>query len=322
VELRENSIVELFEDVKFIICSCEEVGGALRSRVDLFINKCFFDRCKAKGHTISRGGAIFCDGDCNSLNILFCLFAGCTSEGGIGGGAITFQGSGTLHIGSTTFLSCICDGGDGGALWINRANVILNNCSLFNCESVSGNGGGIAQVDGSSESEMVLQLINCIFIGNKGKDRGGAVDVRNISVICTNCFFAYNSVTFFGSGISIDLQYSSTSAIFNNCAFVRNIVKGCANRNGGAIYIAPVIEGKFTVIKNIFYENDFIDRGCGYSMLLFFLCLMCYIDTSDIRVNPTCVVSVSESYSINYNGTRKVELNFYYIYLSLVVFTV
>jgi hypothetical protein len=301
------------------------LGGAFRIYVNSSIYNCFFDRCTVVGHGNNEGGAIHVQA--TDMNISFCTFVSCTSDGW-GGGAISFSapGSTTLRIEDSVFLTCYSlessgnTGRVGGAIRIYNTGGYLKNCSFLNCISKN-NGGGIAQVTGANLANQLLWLVDCIFAYNGANDRGGAVNIQHVAIKFSNCIFFHNSATYYGGAVAVDLTYSCT---FESNVFARNFVIGCATRNGGGgVYIAPTVStATLNFTNTIFYQNEYWDMPCGYSMFFFFYFyfffiylfiyfyfFLFFLDVTDVRVNPTCSVLVSGSYSTSYSS-RKV----YFLY--------
>jgi hypothetical protein len=82
----------------------------------------------------------------------------------------------------------------------------------------SGHGGAICSIQASDS-----RMIGCRFLGNAGRNEGGAIFDAGRSLTMTNCVFSGNLASMDGGAAALD---QSLAATFTNCTFSRNVAEG------------------------------------------------------------------------------------------------
>lgn len=186
-------------------------------------------------------------------------------------GHITFEtpGTTTAITGTGTFKYCTVEYGytngtfpnpnsAGGAIQINAAGVLVENCHFNNNYATFGG----AVVVNEAQNTIIR---NCYFISNSALECAGALLLHfNSSGTTENCIFENNSCqgstqTFYGGGAIWSRQ--NTSKIVN-CTFVKNI----SPRAGDALYCYSSPGTK--ILNSIFWgSNDqFATNNSGYTV--------------------------------------------------------
>jgi hypothetical protein len=110
---------------------------------------------------------------------------------------------------------------------------------------------------------MQYWFVDCFFAFNSANDRGGAVEMRDMPLKCTNTIFLHNTIVNFGAAIACNLRYT---AVYDFCVFAKNRMTGCATSGGGSIYTAlNLTTSRLNISNTLFYDN-LIVFGCSYSM--------------------------------------------------------
>ena len=205
------------------------------------------------------------------INIINCTFV--DNSAIEDGGAIYFDGTGTLTIKDSKFERCIVDITDeaskkhnGGATNLHNGILTVDN-SIFK-DNVAGFGyGGAVYVEGKCKG-----ITNSIFENNTARSRfGGAVHIEGDSgngLVVDNCSFTNNT------GFAIDkksvcggaISYEGSGlVVLTNSNFTNNVLMGLPNSNkdkyqasrtlydsnGGAVYVATDMQiGNCRFIKN------------------------------------------------------------------------
>ncbi len=150
----------------------------------------------------------------------------------------------SLNITEGTNRNQSGDWGVGGGIYIDHANVTLNNCAITN--SVAGEGGGIYNDSGT------LTINHCILDNNTAYTGGaGGIENNKGTVTLSNSVVSNNHAIINGGGI-YTLQGSFT---VTNTTFASNK----AEINGGGIF-----DNQSTLlVKNSTFSNNIVKDGDG-----------------------------------------------------------
>ncbi len=164
---------------------------------------------------------------------------------------------------------------NGGAIYWDGANGIINNTEISN--STSFNGGAIYS-NGAN-----LNIINATFTNNNAEKDGGAIYFNNHYINIINSTFTHNHATYYGGTIyTISINSNITNSTFTN-----NTAGIC----GGALHLFDFTNGQVT--GNTFVENG-ADTGGA-------ICLAG--DASNINITQNIIVNNTDWYENTGIGT-------------------
>lgn len=169
---------------------------------------------------------------------------------------------------------------NGGALYVKRANLTLENCTLTgkaydggglageNCININMNGCIFdANVVTHNHAALVLggfqiqQIRNSVFKNNDALAVGGcsAVDVSSGSGIFSGCIFEGNVSKTGRGGSALSIRSKDGSHTVSDCSFLKNINNG----TDGGVGVTKQ-EGGSLVLENCTFYDNFGGRGSYY----------------------------------------------------------
>ena len=182
------------------------------------------------------GGAIWTIG--TSPTIKNCVFE---LNSATHGGAYFGQLAGSPHFLNCSFIENSA-GGFGGAIYFQYSNIVLSLIECIFIENVAARGGAIA-----TGGNCQLFLTNCTFVKNSASIDGSAIRVKENSDICniSNCILAYNNQ---GKAVS--------------CEYPDNVTITCSNvySNAGGDWVS-CIAGKEFLYGNLSRDPKFCDTA-------------------------------------------------------------
>ena len=202
--------------------------------------------------TITSGTGIVFDQDIIYSNV-----------GSGGQGAIFIDGATTSVTIKNSTIPCnrVASALYGGAMKINNATVLIENCSLSN-NVISGLSGGALLVQGSSANVTITKST----FDDNGAEAGGAIAHAGGTLVITNSCFNNNNTSGGSSllgGGAILINPSTTSNVsISNCTFTNNSTS-LASSDGGAITITNSSSITSTVVVSTcsFTTNSSADKG-------------------------------------------------------------
>eukprot|EP01117_Protostelium_nocturnum_P011237 TRINITY_DN407_c1_g2_i1.p1 TRINITY_DN407_c1_g2~~TRINITY_DN407_c1_g2_i1.p1 ORF type:complete len:1520 (+),score=556.57 TRINITY_DN407_c1_g2_i1:40-4599(+) len=141
--------------------------------------------------------------------------------------------------------------------WILRGINVKASDSTFR-GNVGSSAGVFLNNDIAGYSNGFINVTNCIFDSNIGRQDGGAINTRSGSVVATNCTFINNSAIGDGGAIY------AWRALVSNCIFSSNkaIGKGGAifvENDGASVAVFAIIS--LNIISTSFYNNSASQAG-------------------------------------------------------------
>jgi hypothetical protein len=210
--------------------------------------------------TSEGGAAIFEDG--GSLTVIGCTFTHnqCASSGqDVSGGAINGQGVGTLIVENSVFSDN--SGSNGGAVGTQDEEVTIVNTTFSDNEATGsggnpGNGGdgGALSYDGANVS---LTFCGDQFLGNHAAAQGGAI----FRVAYNDELTKVDRSTFDGN--SADAMVGLAGAVYleyTDIEMTGTTISGNSSHYGGGIWIGHAAIGNLT---NVTIANNVADQGGG-----------------------------------------------------------
>ncbi|GAB4549971.1 MAG: hypothetical protein Tsb0013_11530 [Phycisphaerales bacterium] len=146
-----------------------------------------FLRCTFRNNNGAQGGALAL-GTCHRIDIIDCLFE--NNHAIVDGGGLKIENSADVRIVGTTFLRNTSVGGggldlDGSATRIDRCRFLGN--------SITNTGGiGGAVLTDNSTGTNTMTVTNTVFVGNTTNNDGGAIALRDTTVLFENCTVTAN----------------------------------------------------------------------------------------------------------------------------------
>lgn len=218
------------------------------------IINCIFDSNWIKGELESYGGAlqIGMDDPQNYGLVDGCIFR---NNRVIVPGGNSHGGAGCVRNG-VTYTNCQFinnSAGQGGGVTFHASGSIAN-CTFIN-NTAEQFGGAISS--GYSYDTMILNIIDCIFDGNRAPD-GGAVQAIGLNVNLYDSLFNDNHATNCGGAVNIVAENVNVdnSKFYNNTADI----------DGGAIYVNGVntqVSRSLFSSNHAFPDDDRLDDGLG-----------------------------------------------------------
>ncbi|HKO82575.1 MAG TPA: right-handed parallel beta-helix repeat-containing protein, partial [Chitinophagaceae bacterium] len=191
-----------------------EGGPGAGLQVDKQSRPAFFS-CKFINNRADQGGAFAILGLSNSF-FKNCTFTGCLnperSDGvGIGGAGMILDASASFD--SCSFVKNFSNVA-GGALYMQKAVVVLNNCSFYgnSISSTYGTGGNDIYQD-----SVTAGYYGCLFSDSTAINKGGSQYNMNCSPVFERCEFRNGRVTHGGVAYNI-----TASPVYKNCVFYKN----------------------------------------------------------------------------------------------------
>ncbi|MFN2351197.1 MAG: right-handed parallel beta-helix repeat-containing protein, partial [Kiritimatiellia bacterium] len=118
---------------------------------------------------------------------------------------------------------------------------IFQNCIVTNCvteqQTSSNAGGGGIRIYGSSSTDFLAVLRDCLIIDNVTGGRNG------------------------GGGVYLD----STKVLIEDCRFLNNILTYPHTYSGGGIYATSVVEG--SIVRNSLFAGNVSGNGAGLAVV-------------------------------------------------------
>ncbi|WP_427831783.1 Ig-like domain repeat protein [Methanobrevibacter intestini] len=148
------------------------------------------------------------------------------------------------EIYNLTFVNGFLDDSKGGAIYIDKGNVLVDNCIFKDC--VANCGGAISCEAGAAGS---LSVTNSIFQNNKlidGVDNFGSAVYSNSKLIIENSTFTNNDAGEYYGAVCV-----VSDALIANSTFMKN-----SAGQGGAIYIDAYNTATVNVENNNFTSNN------------------------------------------------------------------
>ena len=238
-------------NIKFVNSQGGGPGSAVNIQAsDCTINNCAFNNCQSP-----NGGAIGSSASASNVKITNCNFTNNVAKWSGSGGAVYLAGSGneingcnfdgntagkygavfsagTIEVKNSNFTNNNAGNDNGGALYIQGANSVVDNCNFIGNEVTAGHlYGGAVALYGSASS-----ISSSNFERNKAGS-GGAVLIQASNIDIDNCNFTSNSATSSGGAIYIANNFHNASMSY--CNFEDN-----AAASGKAIFAAGSSSGK------------------------------------------------------------------------------
>lgn len=283
----------LVKNAHFDSNTSEDCGGSIavigkKNISDVVIDKTKFvsNRCQ------NRGGAIVAKKN-SKLTIKDSRFDGNTSmRDSAGAIAIDGKGSDTYSVAELTKVTfvenrCHIDGGAINANLLSR--IICNDCRFEGNYTENNSGGAIVIVGNSGELFSEGEFHNTVFIRNRCKQDGGAVNANLYTkTLFESCRFKNNSCDDSGGAVEIVGEEGDnfSEALFKEVMFLNNRCRitggavnavdytrihfeGCqfennrADEDAGAVYVRGADGGKYSEIT--FRKTQFVENRSKFS---------------------------------------------------------
>ena len=197
-------------------------------------------------------------------------------EGGVIAGGASGNGAGGVHVSNNatfnmfggTIYKCITDEDGGGIYLKSNSKLNMKDCRIYFCQTIDSfdecHGGGIY----AEKVSCTINLENVTFQDCYSEDDGGALYINdydgNAKVDCTvkNCLFIGNKCENFGGAVYIFGYNTESTYKFIDCTFRNN---KCYD-NGGGLYInGGGIKGQNPILIEgcIINSNNASDYGSG-----------------------------------------------------------
>lgn len=212
-------------------------------------SNCIFDNLAAV-----NGAAIFANANSN-LTIVNNTFTNLLLSGTPGrGGSVFVNPNCVANIYNSTFDNC--KGANIGSAILSKSNAYIENCNFTNNDAYSG--GAIA--DGETRS-ITLTIANSSFVNNKASGttgKGGALYLTASKLNLINCDFINDYAR--GRGGAVFLGYADNTLYAENCLFESCYSNGNAVSAGTASGGAITLWGSASIINSVFNNN----KAAGY----------------------------------------------------------
>lgn len=225
-------------------------GGGAYATGNATVTNCDFIANQAGTGTSSQGGGGFCTWSSSATTLVTrCRFR--RNDSKEQGGAITLRAGGTIE--ACVFLANTATN-EGGAVYLDHTNCIIQNCELSQNVSLAGGGA----IYGRS------LVADCRVVSNRAANGGGLYGLNTMriertlvqsnlanngggvygsgAVIARNALVADNTATTRGGGV-----YLSSGALLENCTVAANSATSAAGFYGSATAI--------TVLNSIVHAN-------------------------------------------------------------------
>ena len=224
-------------------------GGAVHSKGLITVENSEF----GNNYALNRGGAIYADGEIRVSGSSFYY----NSVANAHGGAI-FASIINSTVSNSAFSQNTAGDGSGGGIYINnKCDPTFVSCQFTGNRADDGSGGGI-YMDANLES--LLTLSNCTFADNEATGSGGAVFLKDMTLvdnyhtlIMDNCNFTNNKAGKHGGAVYTSVINSTVS----NSVFRFNTA---SSGKGGALYINNKCDPKFSSCS---FEHNSAGGGSG-----------------------------------------------------------
>ena len=225
-------------------------GGGAYATGSATVTNCDFIANQAGTGTSSEGGGAFCTWATNAATLIRnCRYVDNDSK--LQGGAVTLRRGGTIldYIFSANTAT-----NEGGAVYLDDTNCLLQRCELRN-NSAAGGGGAIygrslvadclvvsnqASSGGGLYGMSTMQIERTVVQSNLANNGGGLYGAG--TVIARNCLFTGNTATNRGGGF-----YLASKGLLENCTVAANTATSAAGFYGSATAI--------TVLNSIVHAN-------------------------------------------------------------------
>lgn len=213
----------------------------------------------ADGYTTGSGAGISVLG--GTLTVADCIFSGNQSagSGGIGGGAIYNNISGTAEISGSTFTNNSAY--FGGAIYNNSNSNLTVTDSTFTTNSTTSCGGAVYNL-GTAE------ISRSTFSGNNSASSGGGIctisqlDTNPASTTITNSTFSGNTATTSGGGI---VTSASASDYIATTTLISSTLSGNSAGSGGGVdnELYGILNLQNTIVANSTSGGDCVNSATG-----------------------------------------------------------
>jgi parallel beta-helix repeat protein len=271
------------------------VGGGIRNygNSNPTVTDCTFTGNRAT--TSYGGGAILCSASDGIVMIRNCIFrsnAATESSGWTGwGGALLLRNSSRATVESCTFVGNSAEQGGGavsntqnssltlldccfvnnvahwaGALWLGHSPGEVTNCTFVGNDAalmsslipLPGYGGAIL----SDWSESVVNMTNCLLVGNTALYAAGVELDDGSSMTLINCTIAHNKAEFEGGGVFNGI-YGGQCGVKNSILW-GNAPDQISTRPGGVTTVEySCIQGGYVGAGNIQTDPNFVGGPSG-----------------------------------------------------------
>jgi predicted outer membrane repeat protein len=169
------------------------------------------------------------------------LRKGVATEVLLGGGALYVRG--TLHMSACSVMKNRSAADDAGAIEFDDLHAGPSTFTdvLFVSNKAKDDGGAL-DVDGGA-----VDLRGCTFAKNKAGDEGGGLESSNASISLINCTLSANRATFDGGGVNVEQGGDVT---LTHCTLVKNNAV-----EGAGLSIQDGLEGTDGTVRNCLFSN-------------------------------------------------------------------
>ncbi|MBE6506259.1 MAG: hypothetical protein E7Z73_11125, partial [Methanobrevibacter millerae] len=224
-----------FTDSIFALTNATNYGGALYIAGDnVLINNSIFDKC---GANIYHGGAIYAAGSNTTISKSTFTMNRVNVTSEARGGSIDVQGNDTKIIDS---IFDKCTAYEGGVVYVNGTNVVLDNLSCI--YSLATNGGAF-YINGNNAS-----ILNTEVSYNNASDYGGAIYVAGDFATIYNSSFT-RCIAYLHDGGAIYAEGLNTT--ISKSSFAMNLVNITNEGRGGSINV----QGNGTKILDCIFDR-------------------------------------------------------------------
>lgn len=155
-----------------------------------------------------------------------------------GGAIAVMQGISTLTLTDVLISKCTAVG-DGGGVWLQGGQVTALRTTWQSCRSTKGKGGALAIEKGPTSGSGIGTLTNVTMSGNTAKLDGGAIWLRDNSVLtCTNATLADNACKL-TAGLALD---ESGNTVLMRNTLLDNKGKRNVTENSGLISLGGNVD--------------------------------------------------------------------------------
>ncbi|GMH38954.1 hypothetical protein BSKO_06852 [Bryopsis sp. KO-2023] len=230
----------------------------------------------------------------------------------LSGGAMHIQDVRIMTLEDSTFLNG--EALTGGALTIINTGIIVNNGIFVGNAARLGGAVSFTQVGSLrffANPTLVASFQEVQFVENVAMEGSGAIDLREMSLICNSCLFDSNSAGIggneIGSGGAIRALPASNLTLLNS-----SVINCRASQSGGGIYLEDAIfRGENLTIGN----NTAIENGGGFAIrfagnrLIPWRCTSCSIQGNRAKNGGGLHVSAGKTTQPNCQALRNTFLS-------------
>ncbi|WP_297979359.1 DUF3344 domain-containing protein, partial [uncultured Methanobrevibacter sp.] len=211
-------------------------------------------------HGKGVGGTTYVDSDSKGAKFLNCIFR--DNNHTSNGGSLYTQGE-NLIVEKCSFINNTGTGSNGGgSIYINALNATITDCS-FEDSYAYRDGGAIRCVKDN------LKVINSNFT-NCIASAGGAIALNAKYVNVTNCIFTNNSAnssyTTYSGGNHTGgaIYWIGTYGVIDQCTFIGNTAPLTTNTAGGGAVHWAASSANGTIMNSVFKDNSAKNGGAVY----------------------------------------------------------